>query len=556
MVTGRLNLKETWAPLSKMAKIKFNRKEFEKHLKITKELEEKISMFGTHLESLDENEIELEILPNRPDLFSMQSFISAIKAFMGKETGLKKYKINAPEKNFKVKIDSSLKNIRPFTACAIVKGLSFDDAKIKELIDIQEKLHATIGRNRKKIAIGIYPMEKIALPIKFEARAPSEIKFIPLEMQEEMNALQILQRHPTGREYAKLLQGLDKFPAFIDAGGKILSMPPIINSHETGKITPETKEVFIECSGFDFNALKKVLNIIVITLADMGGNIYAIELDYGKKELTPCLAPEKMPISIENINKLLGISLKESDLEKLLPRMGYDYSKGKASIPAWRTDILHEVDIIEDIAIAYGYDKLIPQMPKVATIGFESQESKIKSKISETLTGLGLQEISSYHLIKNNELVADSEPIELLDSKTDFKILRPSLIIPALRIFSENKDNEYPQKIFEIGPVFSKDAKTETGIKETLQLLIASTPANFTELKQILDYLMKMLSINYDTKDSSHKFLIEGRTGQITANGKAIGFIGEVHPEKLRAFKLEMPLAIIEINLSELLKQI
>jgi phenylalanyl-tRNA synthetase beta chain len=163
------------------------------------------------------------------------------------------------------------------------------------------------------------------------------------------------------------------------------SLPPVINSKETGRITESTKEVFIECSGSNFEILKKTLNIIVTTLADMGGEVYAMELDYGKalkecKVTTPDLKPEKISISLENANKLLGLNLKEKDLEKLLPRMGYEYEKGKVSIPAWRTDILHEVDIIEDIAIAYGYENLVPEVPKLATIGEESQESKMKSK--------------------------------------------------------------------------------------------------------------------------------------------------------------------------------
>ena len=258
-----------------MASIKFPRKEFEKHIKLNKEIEEKISLFGTHLESLTDEEIELEILPNRPDLFSFQGFIKAFKAFLGKDTGLRKYKIHQGEKNYKVKVDKSVKTIRPYTACAIVKNLSFNDEKIKEIIYLQEKLHSTLGRNRKKLAIGIYPLEKISLPIKYEARKPQDIKFIPLEMNKELTGIQILQQHPTGRDYAKLLEEYEKFPVFIDSNNKILSMPPIINSHETGKITNETKEVFIECSGFDFILLKKVLNIIVTTLSDQGGKIYS-----------------------------------------------------------------------------------------------------------------------------------------------------------------------------------------------------------------------------------------------------------------------------------------
>ena len=538
-----------------MANIKIPRKEFEKHIKITEEIEEKIHLFGTPLESLSSEEIEIEIFPNRPDLLSTQGYLRAFKAFMGKETGLKKYKINPPQKDFKVIIDKSVKNIRPFTACAIVKNLKFDDEKIKEIIDLQEKLHSTVGRNRRKVAIGIYPLEKIQLPITYLAKSQKDIKFVPLGSDKEMTGLQILQRHSTGREYAYLLEDYDKYPIFMDANKKILSMPPIINSHETGKITENTKEVFVECSGSNFETLKKTLNIIVTTLAEMDGKIHSMNLIYDKKQTTPNLTLEKMKISLENINLLLGLKLKESDLQKLLPRMGYEYKNKTVSIPAWRTDILHEVDIAEDIAIAYGYDKIIPEIPNIATVGEESGESKIKSKISEILIGLNLIETSSYHLIKEEESknFKLENIIELENSKVEYKILRPNLLIPTLRILSENKDNEYPQRIFEIGTVFEKDKenKTETGIIEKENLLVALTPSNFTEIKQILDNFSKSLNIELRLEEAHHPGLIEGRSASIKFNNKVIGYLAEMHPETLKKASIKMPIGIFELSLDE-----
>ena len=546
-----------------MANVKFPRKEVEKFIKLDAKNLDRIMMLGIPVESLTAEEIEIQVLPNRPDLLSMHGFLRAVRAFMGKEAGLKKYKVNSPEKNYSVKIDKSVKEVRPYTACAIVKGLKFDDVKIKEIIDIQEKLHITLGRNRKKLAIGIYPLEKIKLPIKYEARKPGDIKFTPLEMNEELTGLQILQRHPTGREYASLLEGKSVFPVFVDADSKILSMPPIINSNETGKITQETKDVFIECSGFDLEILKKTLNILATALADLGGNIYAMELEYDKpigKIQTPNLTPEIIKIDINNVNKLIGLELREKDLEKLLPKMGYDYSKGKVSVPVYRTDILHEVDIIEDIAIAYGYENIKPIIPKVATIGEEARENRLHAKVSEILEGLGLLEISTYYLIKAEEAVigklAEHEKIELEDSKSEYKLLRPNLLIPGLRILSENKDNEYPQKIFEIGKVFIRDRRgeTETGIKEFNHLFIASTPGHFTEIKQTLDYLFKMLNLKCELKEGHNHNLIEGRTGIISVNGNSIGVIGEVHPASLKDWGIKLPVAVIEINLDLLMK--
>lgn len=552
-----------------MTNITFNRKEFEKTLgmKVSKEIEEKISLFGTPLESLTNEEIEVEIFPDRPDLISMQGFIRGFKAFLGKEKGLKLYTLNKPLPEFKVKVDPSVKNVRPYTVCAIVKNLSFNDEKIKEIIDLQEKLHITIGRNRKKAAIGVYPLEKIKLPIKYTAKKPSEIRFIPLETNREMNASQILKRHPAGRTYADLLKDQSVYPIFIDSNNNILSMPPIINSQETGKITHSTKDVFIECSGHDSKTLQKIMNIIVTTLADMGGKIYQMSIDYGKnKTLTPDLTPEKLKVSLENTNKLLGTELKEKDISLLLSKMGHDYNQKNKTvqIPAWRTDILHEVDLIEDIAIAYGYENFRPKMPDVATIGRESQKSKFKSKISEILTGLGLTEISSYHLIKESEAkknrLKPHEKIEVENSKTEYKILRPDLLTSALRILTENKDNDYPQNIFEIGSVFRMDEKqeTETGIIEKTNLIIALTPGSFTQIKQHLDYLFKAIGLSCKLSESQHQGLIDGRTGTISMDktNKEIGYMGEVHPETLRNWNLKMPLAIIELNLDEVFERL
>ena len=275
-----------------------------------------------------------------------------------------------------------------------------------------------------------------------------------------------------------------------------------------------------------------------------------------KLSQSPDLTPEKIKVSLENINKLLGINLKEKDIERILPLMGYEYKNKIVYVPAWRTDILHEVDIIEDIAIAYGYNNLIPEMPKISTIGEESKESRFYSKIAGLITGLGITEISSYHLIKQREAEISKveKKIEVENSKTEYKILRPNLLIPALRVLSENKDNDYPQKIFEIGTVFSNtdEEDSETGVKENENLLIAISPGNFTRIKQILNYLISSLKIKLELKEEINKSLVEGRAASINLNDKKIGYLGEVHPETLRAWTIKMPISVLEISLDEI----
>src|SRR3989344_1833044 len=524
-----------------MANVKFSRKVFEKDIgKVDTDMQHKIAMFGTPVESVTDNEIELEIFPNRPDLLSYQGFKRSFLSYLGNQKKISKYSLKKPEKNYRIIIESSVKNIRPFTACAIIKKLSFDDAKIK---------------------------------------------FIPLESDREMSGIQILQRHPTGRDYAHLLAGKEKFPVFIDANGEILSMPPVINSHKTGKITSNTKEVFVECSGFDLEVLKKCLNIIITTLADLGGEIYQMNLEFekSKKIITPDLTYEKTKLNMENANKLLGIKLNSKQVKSLLEKMGYIISNTSSassnnllvSVPAWRTDVLHEVDLIEDIAIAYGYDNFKPQIPESAAMnaGKENPKETIKRKLGEILSGLGLLEISNYHLttkdsqftkmgITEKDYGVKDYEIKVENSKTDFNLLRGNLSHYSLKILSENSDVEYPHRIFEIGKTFRVSKKQNSQITEHEHLSIALSPSNFTELKQIFNSLMGMagvkeISVKEPESPKHHpNHFIEGRVGNVFYKNELIGFIGETHPRILKNFHLKMPVALLEVNIENILEDL
>jgi phenylalanyl-tRNA synthetase beta chain len=548
-----------------MTILTLNKKQLEAKIgKIDKKMQDKISMFGTPIEEVTENEVSVEVFPNRPDLLSFQGFTRAINTFL-KKPEVKIYETNKPEKNYKVIIDKSVKKVRPFTVCAIVKGLKLDDEKIIEIIDIQEKLHNGYGRDRRKVAIGIYPLEAIKLPIKYLAKKPEEIKFQPLEAKKEMNGRQILSQHPKGRDYANLLKNAELFPIFEDANKEILSMPPIINSEKTGKIDEKTKDIFIECSGHNLIPQKRVLNMIITILADMGGKIYQMEIQDSKNELSPDLNPEKLEFNIENLNKTLGLSLNEDEIKSLFMKMGIGMEKEKeklfAIIPPYRTDILHWIDLTEEIAIAYGYDNFKPEIPNISTIGQEDKTEILKRKISEILIGLDLLEISTYHLStkekqfkKMNIKEFKNQIIEIEDSKTENNILRNSLLANSINILSENSDAAYPQKIFELGKVFKHEETKKTGIKETEKLCISLCyeKANFTEIKQILDYLSRILNFKYEIKETENPTFISGRIGEILINNKPAGIIGEINPTVLKNSKIRMPTASLELDIKDL----
>jgi len=525
------------------------------------ELKDRISMLGTDLESIENNEIKVEIFPNRPDLLSEQGFARAFSSFIGVKTGLCKY--NVKESGKKLIVEESVSKVRPFTACSIVKNLQLSEEKIEQIIQIQEKLHVTYGRNRNKCAIGIYPLEKIKFPIRYKADYPNQIKFQPLEATNEMTAQEILEDHPKGREYAHLLEEKEKYPLFIDANDNILSMPPIINSNNTGRVTEETKDLFVECSGFDFNVLHKCLNMIVTALTDMGGEIYSMELEYENgKKVTPNLSPSKIKLDIDYINKRLGLKLNESEAKKLLERMGFDYEDKTVLIPAYRTDILHQIDLAEDLAIAYGYENFEEEIPDVSTIGEENKFAIFSRKVRGILVSLKLIEAKNYHLITsedlNEKMLLENELIPLQNALGEHNHLRNSIIPSLLKNLTNNQHHEYPQNIFEIGRVFFNDDKEDTNIKETdkLAITLCHDKTDFTEVKQVLDSMICSLGLKVNIKEFEHSSYINGRVGEIIINDVILGVIGELHPQVLTNWDLMVPVVCLELDLEKLFKLI
>ncbi|RME77706.1 phenylalanine--tRNA ligase subunit beta [Candidatus Woesearchaeota archaeon] len=530
------------------------------------ELADRISMLGTDLEKITEDEIHVEVFPNRPDMLSEQGLSRALATFVGAKKGLAFFCVNPSGKQ--VIKDSSVESVRPFTACAIVRGLTFSDEKIREVMQMQEKLHVTYARNRKKLAIGIYPLDKITFPITYCAKDAKDISFAPLGYEKVMSAQEIIEQHPAGKEYGHLLAGLEKYPLFVDAKGEVLSMPPLINSNTVGKVETSTKDVFVEVSGFTFEECSTCLAILVTALHDMGGTIESVEIVSDEDvRTTPNLEPSTLPLQRDYVNTRLGLELTEENIRELLQKMGLDYENGIAKIPAYRADIMHPIDLVEDIAIAYGYENFEPELPDIATIAQEDPFEVFKSRIIQILIGMRLLETNTYHLTNKKDhtlkMNCSLEPIPLANAlTTEYNALRSWILPNLLKVLSENKHHEYPQNLFEAGTVFIKDAQASekeselgrTFLREETRLgvVLCSPTADFTHIKQVFDQIMLALNLSYTSKPTEHGSFIPGRVARIACKGKNIAYLGEIHPQVLSAWSIEMPVAAFELNLLEL----
>ena len=518
---------------------------------------EKLPMMGVQVESMDGDEMEVEIEANRADMFSVEGIARHLRGFLGIEKGFREYPVNRSD--FTVEVDESVKDVRPYIGSAYISGLELDDFMIKSIMAIQEKLHATVGRKRKKIAIGIHDASGIGRHIIYKAVRPDEVSFEPLGMDEELNLAEILERHEKGRDYAWILEGKERYPILMDSDGNVLSFPPIINGNLT-LVTENTKDVFLDVTGTDKAVVAQVVSIIVSMFADRGGKVHSVEIKYPDGTIVmPDMSGHEMELEPGYVRSVLGIEMSVEDMVEMLERARFGAEAGdkiKVRVPAYRYDILHHIDLVEEIAISYGYDRFHEMLPKSVLFGTKGEMEGLKSAIKESMIGLGFNEIMTLTLTNDDEqfrkMGMEPEPvIELENPVTEFHTsLRKWLLPSMMAILRENRHRDLPQRIFEIGIVVGEDGKN----RYRMAAAIEDDKASFTMIKSIVQRLMSDLGMDFEVSEKEHPSFISGRCAAIMVNGKEAGFLGEIHPSVITAFELEHPVSALELYLEEIQK--
>ncbi|MGC8572163.1 MAG: phenylalanine--tRNA ligase subunit beta [Candidatus Micrarchaeia archaeon] len=532
------------------------------------ELEDILFDIGMELDKYDNEMLYIDITPDRPDMLSDEGFARALKNYLGIDK-FKEYKFE--KSDIEIFVDKKVEAVRPYIAAFIAKNLKMSKERLDDIIETQEKLHGTFCRNRRSAAIGIYPLEKITPPIYYTAETPDKISFKPLNADVVMTGFEILEKHEKGIKYGHLLKNAKEFPILIDSKKNILSMPPIINSGLIGKVDEDTKDIIVEVTGITESRVEQLINILSSMFADMGAKIYTVKVNYGKiSKFYPSTKQNIMELSNDYVKKVIGLNIELKELEKLLTRMGYKVTKlNKVEnkieiiIPYYRADILHEIDVVDDIARAYKLSNMEPEIPSVSTFGNTLKKTKMSEFIRSLLIGMGFTEALTLALTNTKYQYDDmnikpSDNIEIPDAKAkEINTMRTWIMPELLRALKANESFGIPIKLFEINDVCARDDRTETGYKNItkLSVIITDQQATFTDIKQILNMLMNILNVEYDVDEENHSSFIEGRCGRINIKDKAnneyknIGIIGEVSPKVLENFAWRYPIAAFEINI-------
>ncbi len=522
-----------------------------------KKLEEQVTKLGFEVESVDSENISLEVTANRLDLLDAVGFARALKNFMHKSSKFS-YEIKNKEPAFSITVDPSVKRIRPFISGIAAYGVKMDESALANMINYTEKLCETYGRNRRKIAIGLHDLDSVKPPMSY--KASGDMSYVPLGNEGAMKFSEVLEGHEKGRQYGSIIKGAKKsyYPALIDSEG-VMSFIPILNSDRT-RITTATRNVFVDITGTSEYAVNKIPDLIAASLMDLGAEVRKVRIDYGKKHIdTPETERRYITIPLSKAEKEIGVEIGYNNIISLANKMGYEAAlignNIRFSVPEYRLDVIDEQDIIEDIAIGYGYDYINPLSVFYSQQGSLEERTKFNRKVVEIMIGLGFSEMTNSYLTNastnfEKPCIEDrKEAIRLKDSKTETISMMRTWILPSLLSnLGMSSHERMPQDIFELDMAFC--VKSGKPVESHRLGCVSINPkSNFNEVKAAVEGLLSALGKEHSISEYRHGSFIDGRCAEISIDGKGMGFFGELHPKVLKNFGIEEPGTAFELDL-------
>ncbi|MCL5412806.1 MAG: phenylalanine--tRNA ligase subunit beta [Candidatus Marsarchaeota archaeon] len=522
---------------------------------------EQVSKLGFGVEEISKESITVELTANRLDLLDAVGLARSLRNFMHKSKRFV-YEIADKDPGLEIKVDRSVRQVRPFIAGIVARRVKLDEQALVNLINFSEKFCETYGRDRRKIAIGMHNLDAVKPGLTY--RCSKEGRFVALGERDESSYSSIIETLDKGRQYSGLVKGRkgNVYPELIDGEGAI-ALIPVINSERT-RVTAETKNMFVDITGTSAYAANKVSELLASTFIDMGADVKRVRVDYGKKQVdTPILDTRYITIPVVRAEREIGVRIGYNNVISLANKMGYEAAlvdrKVRFRVPEYRLDVIGEQDVIEDLAIAYGYDYINPMPIYYAENGELEEETKFNRTVAEIMTGLGFSEFANSYLTNDDynfdrpRIKRDGSAVVIKNPKTEaISIMRTWILPSILRDLSMSANDRTPQNVFELDLAFKVDRRAA---KESYHLAAASLDpkANFNNIKATVEGLLYALGVKYDITEQSHGSFIEGRCADIRINGKNAGVFGEIHPEVLKNFGLEEAAVAFEMDVAALM---
>jgi phenylalanyl-tRNA synthetase beta chain len=535
----------------------------------------------------EDDEMQLEFAPDRLDRLSVEGIARSLRYHYGDDRGVYVPSTNDPE--WTIEVDPSVPEGRPYVTGAVVRGLDLDDETLQSLIQVQEKLHATMGRQRAKGAIGVHDLtmlkgepatqEDTQKSIRYTGVDPEGDRFVPLDSDAEMTPADVLSDHPIGDTYGDLVADFERYPAIYDSIG-LFSFPPVINGRRT-EVSTDSRDLFIEMTGTDQWTIDHMLNIVCYALDARGGRVERVEVVYddeasgehaGRTLDRPDLSVDRKTVAHERIESIVGVEFTPEEVLDCAERAGLDVETDgddayEVEIPPYRVDVLHPLDVIDDIGRAYGFNELEPTYPDVSTVGGRHERSRLEDAARDSLVGLGFEDLLNFHMINaaenfermgidpGEDAVGAAQPVTIREPYSeDYTMLRTWALPSLMMVLENNTHRSYPQDLAEIGLAAGVEDSENTGVAEhrTVAAVLARTDASYEDAKARLQALAGAFGADLETPATDHPSFISGRAADVVLDGEVVGVVGELHPEVLVEHDLEVPVAAFEFRLDGL----
>lgn len=517
----------------------------------------------------------IDIPANRYDLLCLEGLVSGLLVFQEKRAppqySLKKY-----EDCHSLHLTPATAQIRPYAVAAVLRGIKFTKESYDSFIDLQDKLHQNICRKRTLVAIGTHDLDTIQGPFIYDALPPSEIKFKALNQTKETTASELMELYSTHaqlKQYLGIIKDSPVYPIIKDKNGLVLSMPPIINGDHS-KITLETHNVFIECTATDLTKAIVVLDTVVSMFSKYCKEEYSVEqckvyAPDGTYELYPKMQCREEFINVEQANRYIGINESGDKIAGLLSRMclsaSCEGSTLRVRVPPTRHDVIHACDLYEDIAIAYGYNRIERRPDNVVTAGGQEPVNKLTEQLRQECAHAGYTEALTFTLCSREDIatklglkIDDVPAAHISNPKTlEFQVVRTLLLPGLLKTLAANKKMPLPLRLFEISDVVLQDKSVETGARNERRLcaVYCGRSAGFQFVHGLLDRVMSLLQEPWDKetgyclRQCEDPAYFPARCAEVLLRGRTIGKVGVLHPNVLASFDLTNPCSAVEINI-------
>ena len=533
------------------------------------EIIDELFALGVEFEGETDEGMEFEVVPDRPDRLSVEGLARSLRYQFGDDRGVRVPDVGKSDYTVRVEGVSA----RPYVVAAVVRNVDLTGGVLDSLIQLQEKLHATLGRRRNKGAIGVHDLTMLkGEEFVYRDVAPDAETFVPLEIggeqAREMTPREVMEDHPVGKEYARILEDAERVPAIYDDLG-MFSFPPVINGKRT-EVREDSRDLLVEMTGTDEWTVDKMLNILVYALSDRGATVEEVEVEYDDgRALKPDLSTESKTVEHDRVESMLGTEFEADEVVDLLERSGMDATAETSdettvydvTVPPYRTDVMHPLDVVDDIGRAYGFNEMEPRYPDVSTVGGLTDSTRLENAVRKQLVGLGFQDLLNFVLTNDEDCYArmrrdaPDEAVRIPNPYSeDYNVVRSWLLPSLVSVLANNTHREYPQNLAEVGFCAVQDDDENTGVREETHVagVVCGSDAGYEEAKSRLTSLVEDFDATVETPSTEHSSFIDGRAASIVIDGDDVGVIGELHPEILAEREILQPAAAFEFEIDAL----